>query len=294
MLAITPVLMPFGTPFAQDGNNSIASNWAFYFWYTPIGWGAVWIKIVLWNCELWDRDFFMPFMQLRSGFFLCNGTLAAVVNTTIFSVALYLCGYLIFHNPVPIGTISFGVPCFLVVFINMYFLVVPASFRQSWPDHVRLLRCWSPFVIWVAGLVIHTCILWLQQFHFDASNTALYISANVGVQALFIIVREGMDKIPLESLMGDVNLDLSLLWGLAYSAMCSTMSDSIFPALPSNAVGILTTAGVLTFNVVMNLVAFWKATDVSEVIFVLMNNTCDVISVGLPHAIQLQCLRAKR
>jgi len=40
-----PILMPLGNPFAKDGPNSVAINWAYYFWYTPIGWGAMWIKI---------------------------------------------------------------------------------------------------------------------------------------------------------------------------------------------------------------------------------------------------------
>ena len=76
-LAILPVCVPLANTFAKDGDNSIATNWAYYSVYNVVGWGAIWIKITLWNCELWDCRFFFPFMQdVDDVFFESNWSLA--------------------------------------------------------------------------------------------------------------------------------------------------------------------------------------------------------------------------
>jgi len=278
-LAVTPVLMPFGNPFAKDGDNGIATNWAYYFWYTPIGWGAMWIKIVLWNCELWDRDFFFPFMHSRVGFFSCNSTLIAVFNTTVFAVLAYYGGYLIFHNPVPIGTLAFGVPCFVVLFINMYFLVVPPEYRQTARDHFRIFRCWAPFVLWVTALGIYMGLVWVQSFVVSGiQNKYFYVLGNIGTQLAFIVIREGFAQMPLEWFMGDQHMDLSMLWNLGYSAMCSTMSDWIFPGIPTDAAGLTSTAGIISMNFALGWYQFSESTDPSEILVSFLNSICDVIS----------------
>jgi hypothetical protein len=278
-LAMTPVMMPFGTPFARDGDNGILPNWAYYFWYTPIGWGAMWLKIVLWNSELWDREFFFPFMHSRPGFFRCNGTLAVVLINTLVATCFYLGGYCIFHNPVPIGTISFGVPCFVVLFILMYVFVVPPESRATLRDHFRILRCWMPFVLWVIALCIYMALVWVQTFVVAGiENKALYVAGNIGTQALFITIRELFAMAPLEWFMGDQHLDLSMLWNLGYSAMCSTMSDWIFPGMPTDTAGLLSTAGVMLMNFVLSFVQFLRAKEITDICEAFLNNICDVIS----------------
>jgi len=278
-LGALPVLMPFGNPFAKDGDNSIAINWAYYFWYTPIGWAVMWVKIVLWNCELWGRDFFFPFMHSRPGNFSCNSTIVAVVNSTVFATLAYCCGYLIFHNPIPIGTLTFGMPCFVVSFINMYFFVVPSERRQTWRDHCRILRCWAPFILWFSALGLNMGLVWLQSYVVSGiQNKYLYVLGNVASQLAFIMIRESFGKIPLEWFMGDQHMDLSMLWNLGYSAMCSSMSDWIFPGIPTDAAGLTSTASVISMNFALGWYQFASATDPSEMLMCFLNSVCDVMS----------------
>jgi hypothetical protein len=278
-LAMSPVLMPFGNPFAKDGDNSIATNWAYYFWYTPIGWCAMWIKIVLWNSELWNVTFFFPFMHSRPGAFQCNSTLIAVLNSTVFATMFYCFGYMVFRNPVPIGTIAFGVPCFVVLFINMYFFVVPRENRASFRDHFRILRCWIPFVIWFMALCVFMGLVWLQTYIvMGIESKVFFVLGNVGVQFAFIAIRETLGAVPLEWFMGDQHLDLSMLWNLGYAAMCSTMTDWIFPGMPTDVAGLTSTALVILLNVVLSFVQFLLAKDLESLTGAFLNNMCDVIS----------------
>jgi len=278
-LAVIPVLMPFGNPFAKDGDNSIATNWAYYFWYTPIGWAYMWIKITLWNCELWDRDFFFPFMHSRPESFSCNSTLIAVFNSTAFAVLAYCTGYLIFHNPIPLGTLCFGAPCFIVFFINMYLFVVPSQCKQTLSDHFKIFRCWAPFVFWVAALGIYMGLIWVQSFLVSGiQNKYLYIIGNISTQLAFVVIRESFALMPLEWFMGDQHMDLSMLWNLGYSAMCSTMSDWIFPGIPTDAAGLTSTAGIISMNFALGWYQFSRSTDPSEILVSFLNSICDVIS----------------
>lgn len=278
-VAMSPVLMPFGNPFAKDGDNSIADNWAYYFWYTPIGWCAMWVKIVLWNCELWDRDFFLPFMHGRPGLCRLNSSIVVVLVGTVWATGFFVSGYFIFHNPVPFGTISFGVPSFVVVFILLYFFVVPSDMRKTTRDHFRIIRCWLPFVFWVCALVIYMCLVWVQTFGVSQiTNKYMFVAANMGVQIMFIVIRELFACMPLHWFMGDQSMDLSMLWGLGYGAMCATMSDWIFPGMPTDTAGLMSTSGVMVINFAMGMGQFLYAKDVHSVVDIFLNSICDVIS----------------
>lgn len=282
-LALCPILMPFGTPFAKDGENGIITNWAYYFWYTPIGWALLWLKMALWNCELFGQEFFFPFMQGRSGNFKATRALVPVLVTAVFSTALVTGGYLIFHNPVPLGTLTFFVPGFAVMFISMYMFLVPAASRSSWSDHIRIVRCWVPFVIWALGLTLYICVIWVKARYVGAAqhHTTLDFLMPMGIQALFIIIQVGLDKIPLKWLMGSHNEIFALLWNTAYGAMCACMSEWIFPEIPADFFGIASATAVMTVNVIMSLVFWWmdwRAKDLEGILHKFMSSLCDVIA----------------
>jgi hypothetical protein len=278
-LGAVPVLMPFGNPFAQDGPNSVAINWAYYFWYTPIGWGAVWIKMTLWNAELWDHEFFFPFMRGQVGFFKLNKSIFPVLISTAWAVFLYWMGYQIFSNPVPFGTISFGVPCFVVCFISLYIFVVPSHMRESLHHHWTLLMAYIPFVIWVVVLVTYIGIVWVQTFLVPLlDNKVLYCAANIACTMSFFGINKLLGTIPMDMFLGGLKPSLAVLWTLGYAAMAATMQDWLFPGMPTDFWGLTSFVGMVGVNVVLSAVEFQYETEPIALIEAALHNVCEVIS----------------
>jgi hypothetical protein len=277
-LGAVPILMPFGNPFAADGPNGVAINWAYYFWYTPIGWGAVWIKMTLWNAELWDHSFFFPFMRGQAGFFKMDESIFPVLISTVFAVFLYWVGYQIFSNPVPFGTISFGVPCFVVCFFTLYIFVVPSHMR-SLQDHWTLVMAYLPFVIWVVVLVTYIGIVWVQTFLVPRlDNKALYCVANIGCTMSFFGINKLLGMIPMDMFLGGIKPSLAVLWTLGYAAMAATMQDWLFPGMPTDFWGLTSFVGMVGVNVILSAIEFHHETEPIALIEAVLHNVCEVVS----------------
>jgi len=146
---------------------------------------------------------------------------------------------------------------------------------RSLPD----LRCWVPFVLWVTALMIYMSLVWVQSYVvLGIKNQYLFVLGNIATQLAFVAIREIFGAMPLEWFMGDQHMDLSMLWNLGYSAMCSTMSDWIFPGIPTDAAGLTSTAGIIGMNFAMGWYQFREAKDLSSILVNFLNSICDVVS----------------
>jgi len=246
LVAIIPVACPFGNAFRKDGPNGIAQNWAYYFVYNTVGWGGMWIKMTLWNCRVWKQPFFFPFMVCDEGFFSINWSLIAFIIPELFSTLFYMLGYWIFQNPVPWGTITFGVPCFVVQFICIYYFIIPADRRCSIADHVKIFQAFIPFVLFVLNLcynIFFTYIIYVKRDEWAEANNWNEATGTVLVVVCFLCIaagKEGFLLIPYNVLMGAVDPEGGKLWRFAFVAqfrcfylwMFPGLSDSKWVALP--------------------------------------------------------------
>ena len=97
------------------GDNSITANWAYYFIYNVFGWGFLWIKILLVQCNLWNVPHFLPFLHGREGYFIPNKCFAAFLLTLVFSTFIWIVGYWIWEDPVPISESEFDGSVFFCI-----------------------------------------------------------------------------------------------------------------------------------------------------------------------------------
>ena len=193
---------------------------------TTIGWGAIWLKIYLWNCEMWECDFFFPLMQGKPKIFQCTGSLFAWCCAVAWSTCFFIGEHQIFHNPTPLGTITGGVPCYVFNFAMIYICMVPKGKKGSLRHHFNIIRCWIPSVIWVCSLCVYDGLTFVQHEYVlklhDEGKEWQYICGNIAIQMTFIGIREVLCNLPLGGFMGVENSDISFLWTLGYSAMYST------------------------------------------------------------------------
>jgi hypothetical protein len=164
-LSWVPIAIPFGNPFG----GSIMENWAYYFVYNTWGWFGMWMKVTLWNCSIWKQPFFLPWMlkstagEYKDHWIVINGSFWSVNLSLVFSTGLFLLGAVIFkNNPVPIGTIFFGVPCFGVQFLLVYVFLIPAKRKKTLAGHVGIIKVLMSFVIFVLGLCAFISLTWVQ------------------------------------------------------------------------------------------------------------------------------------
>lgn len=238
VVATVPVALPFGNPFRKDGPNGIELNWAYYFWYNLIGWGGLWMKIVLCQCFVWDVTFFIPLLQPSFNdkrLFVPNGSLVAVICSSLFAVLFYLVGYWIFLDPVPFGTISFGVPCFVVNFIFIIALVVPKEKRKNLEDYIHIIKSLCPFVIWVGALCGYTFLAWLLDYYARkevgddptvmAIGGAVFLG-NYIIEGILIMIPSGM-------FFGTEKQEIACIWRMAYFAQFNTFVLWMYPGFPS-------------------------------------------------------------
>jgi len=264
------------------GANGILLNWAYYFVYNTIGWGGMWIKISLWQSYIFKSDsYFFPFMMAKEGVLnLTHRSLFAFLCPEIFSTCFYMFGYYIFRNPVPIGTITFGVPSFVVSFVSCYFFVIPAEKRQTFADHTRIVRTWAAFVIWVVLLCLYICLTWLLNFKArQIENQYGYFAATIGLQILFIAIRDIACAIPSDMLMGCVNHDMHFLWNIAFAAMYTSFTDWMFPGMPQNTQGYTAAALIIIVEVLLSYLEFRNmVSDFEGIGEMLICQIVDVIS----------------
>jgi len=208
-----------------------------------------------------------------------NKTLIPVLISTTFAVAFYCAGYKIFSNPVPFGTISFGVPCFVVCFLSLYFFLVPAEMKMSLQQHLTLVMAYVPFVIWVLALIAFIGIVWIQTFLVPLlENKILYVLANIACPLLFFMMNKALGMIPLEHFLGGINKNLSLLWTLGYAAMAATMQDWLFPGMPTDVPGLVAAFGMIAVNLLLSTIEFAWEHEPIPLIEAAMHNICEVIS----------------
>jgi len=190
--------------------------------------------------------------------------------TSLFSTASYVGGYLIFHNPVPLGTISFGVLGFVVVLSSMYWFLVPAASRLSWLDRVHIVHCW----LW--GMAEHLWHLDQTKVQHCYERYYTWFLMAQGNQAYFIGACEVLTSIPVGWFMANYKEDFALLWNVAYGTMCACMSDWIFQRRAETLHGITSAMAAITLNGFMSLVLFWRTNDPEERFNIIISNSCDV------------------
>merc|ERR1711963_306470 len=126
--------------------------------------------------------------------------------------------------------------------------------KQTLQDHFTLLRCWFPFVLFVG---------------------------NVSVQLAFLGLRELIGHIPLQHFMGCQHQHLAILWNLGYGAICSTMSEWIFPGMPTTPISLACCGTIMAVNFFFTLWAFnheWASASTQGVLSEVLNSLCDVVS----------------
>jgi len=271
-------MQPQCIPSDVEIDNGILQNWAYYFVYNVIGWGGMWIKMVLWQCIIWQQPFFMPFMGAKPGIFALNRSLVAFIIPQIFSTCFFLAGYFIFNNPVPFGTISFGVPCFCVQFVAIYFFVVPKDYRMNFQDHCDIIRVLIPFVIWVVGLCCFVVLMWVLNYQVSQlKGQAERTVARAVCFLAMLIIRELQCKLPLEQLMGAVAPDLALLWRVAFKGTLTTFCSFLFAGMPEE------WTGPIVLILINNLFIAWRLYSIpdkpqsfKEVAGLLLLQVCEI------------------
>lgn len=156
-LAVAPVAMPFGDPYAQSRSADcldplvsmnrtngtwcvhapmdvkvfqriFIENWAYFLWYTPVGWAQLWLATTYWSSDCLRHlnhpiDVEHPYR--------------VVVCATLFTCVIYTLGAFIVF-PFPIGTFSLGLPSFGCFFA---FLVRGSTSRALEAEPTRFCRC---------------------------------------------------------------------------------------------------------------------------------------------------------
>lgn len=279
LMGVVPMLLPFGNPFHKFGDNSVVTNSAFHFWYVPLGWGLLWNKLILWSCELWGSTFYIPFMTSKAGSFSCNASLLALLISCGGSVLFFLAGHLIFHNPVPLGTVSVGIPTLVVCLLSIYALVVPPDLRSNWRDHVRIVRCWIPIVLWVIHIVVASLIVRVQWLALkEVAHKPIHMAGSVAMQLLFALLREAFTSLPPEWFMGDQNQGMSLLWNVDYAIVCTGLSGWLFVGVPADMMGILTVIFMISVTVMVSFIQLYRAKSANAVCVVFLSAGCDVVA----------------
>jgi len=106
LCALTPVLLPFGDAYAHSDNwtANLKENWSYFFWYNTTGWSFLWLTLSIWT------NLLLP--ELKLG-------LLPIIVPTIFSVVIFaILAKFVF--PIPLGTFSIGVPCFVCEFACLF------------------------------------------------------------------------------------------------------------------------------------------------------------------------------
>jgi hypothetical protein len=280
LLAIWCVAIPFGPAFRKDGDNSIAANWAYYFVYSVFGWSYPFFKVILVQAFVWDTDFFCPFMKFETGIFEVNKSFAVFVISIVFATVLYLVGYGIFKDPVPLGTISFGAPCCVVCFALMYFLMIPPESRKTLRDHILIVKVLIPFIFWLVGLCCYIVLTWLLYYPVnDIENYIGRTCAQVSISVSFNVIRTFLSGLPLRLTIGSVNDNLSALWRVSYRAQVSIFTMFMFPSMPNGwlAPALIVVAGLLTN--LLELLRAPKTIDACPTLIGLFTGlSCDILS----------------
>lgn len=178
VLAIAPVAAPFGDPFGSatlredcavvNATNATArspsaiegcrsplmdrdaflfntrENWAYFFWYTPVGWAQLWITMALWNHGCMKADPASKGVSIDE-LFACYPML--IVGPTIFTCLIFT-GSAYFIFPFPLGTFSLGIPCFGCFFAFCVGLA-RGKHRVSLKLLLELCGFWT---MWVFGM----------------------------------------------------------------------------------------------------------------------------------------------
>eukprot|EP00929_Paragymnodinium_shiwhaense_P063127 TRINITY_DN31555_c0_g2_i1.p1 TRINITY_DN31555_c0_g2~~TRINITY_DN31555_c0_g2_i1.p1 ORF type:complete len:476 (-),score=40.22 TRINITY_DN31555_c0_g2_i1:49-1476(-) len=234
------VAFPFGEPFRKGGDNSIRANWAYYFVYNVFGWGGLWIKILLIWCWLWEQPHFLPFLKGDPGWFQLNKSFAAFLLAECFSTAVFLLGYGIWEDPVPLGTISFGVTCILFCFLCIYFFHCPEAAQADIRRPLRsLLYTLLPFFLWLVALVGYTCLVWITReviltWRDGTVHGEVWFNAGMmSVHSLFLCIRGFFCYGTEEQFIGIISKEMGTLWRFAYKAQMTCFTMWMYPILNS-------------------------------------------------------------
>eukprot|EP00929_Paragymnodinium_shiwhaense_P100184 TRINITY_DN62318_c0_g1_i1.p1 TRINITY_DN62318_c0_g1~~TRINITY_DN62318_c0_g1_i1.p1 ORF type:complete len:501 (-),score=46.35 TRINITY_DN62318_c0_g1_i1:374-1876(-) len=226
------VAFPLGEAFRENGDNGILANWAYYFVYNVFGWGGLWIKLLLTQCWIWNQPYFIPFMKNEDGLFKANKCFAAFVICEVFAVLLFLFGYFILEDPVPLGTISFGVPCVVVCFVSIYFLVIPKESRRTVSHHLTIMRVWLPTVLWFVALIGYTFLLSATHLVITKlPDRRARVFGLMCMHTVFLVIRSAFCMGTEEWFIGSISPEMGMLWRFTYKCQMTNFTMWLFPVV---------------------------------------------------------------
>ena len=146
-VAVAPVVLPFGDPYisadcveaavgANRTNDSwcphapmdievfqhnVSENWAYFFWYTPVGWAQLWLAITYWSSSCLGHLKVPIYVEHPGRVILCATLCACMIYTAG--------GFIVF--PFPLGTFSLGLPTFGCFFACLVCGSMPASETEA-------------------------------------------------------------------------------------------------------------------------------------------------------------------
>lgn len=110
-LSIIPVLFPFGNPY-DISVMGFVHNTGYFIGYTGVGWSMAWYTYALWASRVLGVG--LPWKSV-------------IGIPTLFAVVLFLSMYLLVGGPFPLGTLTLGLPCFLVFWYTMWRFMIQGA-----------------------------------------------------------------------------------------------------------------------------------------------------------------------